>query len=69
VSEKGSSKGLECSYRFGKKSSICLSCSYRVGKVSIKDLEYSYRVGKEAVTAKMQLKCQKEKQQMPRNQL
>jgi hypothetical protein len=51
VSEKGSSKGLECSYRVGKNSTICLSCSYRVGKVSIKDLEYSYRVGKEAVTA------------------
>ncbi len=51
MSEKGSRKGLECSYRVGKNSSICLSCSYRVGKVSIKDLEYSYRVGKEAVAA------------------
>jgi hypothetical protein len=51
VSEKGSSKGLECSYKVGKNSSICLSCIYRVGKVCIKDLEYSYRVGKEAVTA------------------
>ena len=42
MSEKGSSKGLEC--------------SYRVGKGSIKDQEYSYRVGKEVVTAQIAAK-------------